>query len=100
MDRLVALQSQAQGVAANGERTGSWSTYASVWAEMREISGREVIASGTDQAQKQVIFFIRYRSDVTERHRMSYDGDFYDIENIREIGRRAGLELRCTRHTG
>lgn len=100
MDRLVALQARVDTVAANGERTGAWQTYASVWADVREVTGREIIASGTEQAQKQVIFFLRYSSAITEQHRVSYSGDDYDIENIREIGRREGLELRCVRHRG
>lgn len=100
MDRLVALQSQAQTVAANGERTGAWTTYATVWAEERELPSGEVVVSGTEQAQKTMIFFVRFRTDITERHRVSYGGSDFDIENIREIGRREGLELRCRRHAG
>lgn len=101
MDRKIALQSQALSVAANGERkAGPWATYASVWAEERQTTARETMTGKTEQAQRSMAFTIRWRGDVTERHRVLYDGDAYDIVGIREIGRREGLELLTQRHQG
>lgn len=101
LDRLVALQSQAVSVGANGERkAGAWSTYASVWAEERQITAREAMTGKTEQAMRAMAFIIRWRSDVTERHRVVYDGAAYDITGIREIGRREALELLTERQQG
>jgi len=102
LDRRISLQSQAVSVSGNGERTaGAWTSYATnVPAEERQQSAREIMASGTEQAQITMAFIIRYREDVTTRHRAVYNGDIYDIEAVREIGRREGLELQCTRHRG
>ena len=39
------------------------------------------------------IFTIRYRSEVTTKHRISYDGDIYHITGITEIGRKEGQRI-------
>lgn len=100
MDRQAELQSKAATASTNGERAGAWTTYETVWATVRETPAREIIAGNTEQAQKTLILFIYYHSSVTERHRVLFEGDAYDIENIREIGYREGMELRCVRHQG
>ena len=39
------------------------------------------------------IFTIRYRSEVSTKHRISYDGDIYQITGITEIGRKEGQRI-------
>lgn len=100
LDRQIQLQSSTPSQNTSGEKIASWATYDTVWAEEIDVPAREKIASGTEQSIKQMGFLIRYRSDVTRRHRVVYNGENYDIEDMREIGRREALELRCVRHTG
>lgn len=100
MDREIALQHKAGTASANGERNGAWTTYETVWATVREMPAREILADQTEQAQKRLVFFIYWHDTVSERHCVSYNGSLYDIENIREIGYRAGMELSTVRHQG
>lgn len=100
LDRRIELQAANFTVSASGERSENWSVFATVWAEERERPVREIEAGGTEQAQKEIVFFIRYRSDLSERNRVVYKGSVFNIENIREIGRKEALELRCRKFQG
>ncbi len=96
LDRLVTLQSRTLAAAsAYGEKLASYSTLAQVWAERRDVSGREYFAAGQLHAEASAAFRIRYRSGLTPIHRIVDDGVIYDVLHIAEIGRKDGLELVC-----
>lgn len=100
MDRRVELHAAAETRSDSGARVFVWSVFATVWAEVRDKPAREIDLSGRTEAQQETVFFIRYRADVTPRQRVFYGGQSYDIQNVREIGRREGLELLTLRFTG
>ena len=55
-----------------------------VWAEVKGISGRELVASGAEKAEATVRVWMRYRSDVTASSRIrvitgSYKGQTLDV---------------------
>jgi len=54
----------------------------SVWAKARTLSGREYERYGQINVSKMVVFIIRYRADVTEKMRISWNGATYNIRNI------------------
>ena len=39
------------------------------------------------------LFTIRYRDDIDATMTIAYEGEEYDIQSIKEIGRREGLEI-------
>ena len=43
------------------------------------------------------MFQIRYLAGITTADRVTFDGATYDIDEIAELGRKRGLELRCAR---
>ncbi|MNV99298.1 Phage head-tail joining protein [compost metagenome] len=42
-----------------------------------------------------VVFRVRYRDDLATSDRVTHQGQAYDVKEIKELGRRAGLDLRC-----
>lgn len=70
-------------------------TLADVWAEKRDLRGREFFAGAAANSEIDTIFRIRWRSDVTPLDRLSLDGREYDIVSVAEIGRREGLEINA-----
>lgn len=98
LDRRVTLQSRTLAAAnARGEKIPSWSDLATVWAQKRDLSGRELYAASQLHAEASVAFRIRYRSGLTTVNRLVYDGLNYDVLHLSEIGRREGYELLCKR---
>ena len=75
----------------------TWAPLATVWAEVRQQSGREYLsAQGAMMvAERLVVFFIRWYPDLTVQDRVVHDGRVHDIREVREIGRRDGVELHC-----
>jgi head-tail adaptor len=47
-----------------------------------------------------VIFRIRYLAGVTTAHRIVFGDIRFDIVEVKELGRRKALELRCVERAG
>lgn len=96
LDRRIIIQSPTETRAANGEVLESWATLATVWAGVKypkSMGSDEGIEQGRFTATTPVEFTIRFRSDVTTKMRISYQGGYFQIARINEIGRRDMLKL-------
>jgi len=71
-----------------GNRKTLWITYATVYASMADVSGRDFFAAQSYQAQDIVTFGIRWRNDLNVSHRIATvrDGQDYRIEQINRLG--------------
>lgn len=94
LDRQVVLQHRTEAsIDSNGERSFTWSTYATVRAQRLDLIGREYFATRQLQSEVSTRFRIRYRSDVLVTDRLQSDGRNFDIHSVAEIGRKEGLEI-------
>ena len=98
LDRRVQLQAPVPAASApsdqNAEPGDPWYTVAELWAGIRPLSGREVLLARQVVAEASHEVRIRYRGDVTSRHRFVYKGRLlYIKEPPREIGRQQGLVM-------
>lgn len=82
LNRRVRIQSPAFGQDAAGEPSASWADVATVWARVRDISGREFIAGGGVQNAVQTGVVIRYRADVAAAMRILDGAIAYNIEAV------------------
>ena len=72
----------------------SFSTLASVWANVVEKVGREGEDGEMIAATKKVEFIIRYRTDVDEEMRIIYNSNTYKIQAIQSAdARKAFLKI-------
>lgn len=62
-------------------------------ASVEQKSGREFFAAQTTQASRQVVFRIRFIEGITVLNRVVYESITHNIVEVREIGRREGIEL-------
>jgi SPP1 family predicted phage head-tail adaptor len=72
---------------------------ACVWAHAEPVRDGERMQAGQTIANKAYRFTIRYSSDVSDvdpRDRITFDGRDYDINGVKQIGRREGLEITAT----
>lgn len=95
LDRRVTLQRFTSTQDEYGEEIQTWADLATVFAEVRQQGGQEFLAAAQIQASKRVVFFIRWYPGLTPLDRVSFDGTLHDIAEVREIGRRDGVELHC-----
>jgi SPP1 family predicted phage head-tail adaptor len=96
LDRRVILQRPTKVREPNGAEREVWLTVDEVWAGKKDATGRERIIAGTEIGIADAVFTIRWREDVTSRHRVRYLGkDWRIIAPPAEVGRKEGLQLVC-----
>src|SRR4051794_36700025 len=63
----------------SGKRESQWKTYAVVWAEIKPATGREADLAHTFTSNVPSVIRLRYRADVTAKHRVQYGCKIYSI---------------------
>ncbi len=98
MDRLIRIERKSTSQGSSGEQVDTWTEVGTVWAEQVELRGYERAAMRQLIGHAISTFRIRWSSVVdgtTVLDRIVYAGRTYQITDVREIGRREGLELDC-----
>lgn len=77
-----------------------WVDIATVAAEVKAISGRELMASGMIMSEATVRIWLRYRTDITASHRIVYHklnttGTRFGIVAVIPDAKHTLLELLC-----
>lgn len=97
-DRLVEVQ---QGIGQERDAAGrikveSWAPFASWWVKQEALSGTESFVALQLAAKVNTRFRGDFVEDLTPRRDLRIvdpEGRVYDIVSVREVGRRAGLEV-------
>lgn len=93
----IALQSATSVTDPDGHPSRTWSTYATVYARIWTLQGREQVLAQQNQTVLSHDFTIHYRSDVTASHRLMFGSRVFDIEYVINVGEmNRWLTLRCT----
>jgi len=96
LDRRITIQNFSETTDSFGQQVKSFSTLASVWANVVERVGSEGEDGEMIAATKKVEFVIRYRTDVDEEMRILYNNNTYKIQAIQSAdARKAFLKIVC-----
>ena len=96
LDRRVTLKRRKSGVNDFGEPVDEWTTLVTVWANVAPVSDGERWRAGETLAAKACRFTIRWSIKVSvldPRDQIEYDGRTWDIQGVKEIGRREMIEI-------
>jgi len=96
LDKSITLQRSSNSIDDFGTPGASWTELATVRAEVIQASTEEFIRDGASD-ETVVIFRCRYVDGVTTADRVLYEGAYFNIKEVKEIGRRKGLEIRTVR---
>jgi SPP1 family predicted phage head-tail adaptor len=96
LDRAIRIERATVVQNEFGEEIQTWRTVAECRAQVVPLRGAERFQSRQEFATAETHFRIRYRSGIKPTDRIVYDGQTYDITDIREIGRRVGLDIMAT----
>lgn len=94
----ITIEERSGSTDSMGQVTYTWSTLATVWAQVRMAGAGERFVSGADTELAQVShrINIRYRDDVTTLNRVIHDGRTLDIHSaIDPEGRQREMLLLC-----
>lgn len=101
LDRRVTIQQATVSRGTVGGHAESWSTLAVVWANVRDLNGRETFNAQAAGSNVKRVVTIRHLATVTDDMRVLFaDGSTARIAWMRELGRKDGLELYCEKYDG
>jgi len=102
MRQRVALQSYTESTGNDGQKIKSWTTYATVWAYAVPVSAQEISTADHQLLGTTWAVEMRYRSTVTEQHRMVisvhgtsryvYITGIRDVDNLGKVLQIGGFE--------
>ena len=100
LDRRIRIETSTSTRGTSGQEVSTWETFAECWAavEYPGTKSDEGVIADQEVSTTFVYFTIRYRDWINQKMRIVYGGNYYDIQNKFEIGRREFLRLPCIIH--
>ena len=101
LDRRVTIERKSVTRDDYGAEIITWTTFAEVWAEVREINSVEKVIDQLRTMSRLTMVTIRWLPGVTTdmRIRVNQDGRILAITSLAEIGRKAGWTMACEQYS-
>jgi SPP1 family predicted phage head-tail adaptor len=90
----VTLQSRVDAVDEIGQPSTSWLTTATVWADIRYLSGLSALKAGADVSVGKCTIRMRYRA-INAGQRIVYGNEVFDIQQVLPDGKKSYLDAVC-----
>ncbi|GGA81195.1 hypothetical protein GCM10011491_05610 [Brucella endophytica] len=97
LDRLITIEEGKEVIDGHGGVTFVWSKFADLRAQIVQASTEEFIRAYGALDETIIIFRTHYIDGVATSHRVVFQGEPFNVKELKEIGRRVGLEIRCVR---
>jgi SPP1 family predicted phage head-tail adaptor len=97
LDREIIIETVTTTVDDAGTPVETWAPLATLRAELKDNASDETHNEQGDTTRQLVTFETRYVPGVTVAARIMYQGEPYNLLQVREIGRGRGLELKAVR---
>ena len=96
LNSRVVVQQQSTTQDALGQPLNTWSTFATVWANVRHTSGVESIKADALTPVVRASIRVRYRGDLTAAMRVVHGSTTYNVVAVMpDIGGKEYVDLAC-----
>lgn len=95
LDKTITIERGTATVDEYGTPSEGWTTVATIRAQVIQSSTEEFLKGFGETAETAIIFRIRHMGGITVGDRVVYEGRPHDLKELKELGRREGLDLRC-----
>jgi SPP1 family predicted phage head-tail adaptor len=96
LNRRVTIEQKSTVQDAYGQPVETWTEVATVWADIRDQTGKEYFAAQATQNPVQTKITIRYRAGILPAMRVVHGSGTYNIEAV--LGQdKISLLLMCSR---
>ena len=96
LNRQITIQQYTVTRDSYGGEVQAWADLVTVWAQKAHRASREFFAAQKVNAETTDMFIVRFRSGVTAKMRVTFDGKTYDIIGADDPdGRKRELQLLC-----
>jgi SPP1 family predicted phage head-tail adaptor len=101
MDKRITIQTATRTLdAVYGSEVLSWSTFATVWADVNEVNSVERVRNEIRTLTRVTLIQIRYLPELTENMRvLMADGRILQITSLAEVGRKKGWRMNCENYS-
>ena len=101
LDRRVTIESKTVTRDDFGAEVVTWSTFAEVWAEVRDVNSVEKVVDQLRTMTRLTMVTTRYVPGVTTdmRVRVNGDGRLLAIASLAEVGRKLGWSMACEQYS-
>lgn len=97
----VAIQQKSSTQDSVGQPLEVWTTLATVWADVRNMRGLEVLKADMQMSRLLASIRIRYRTDVTPAMRVVHGNNIYQITAVSpDSNSKDYLDLICEKYDG
>ncbi|MDR5761953.1 phage head closure protein [Caballeronia sp. LZ035] len=97
LDRRVRIERNSGGFDDIGQPIEGWTEVATVWGNVRMLTGKETLTSDADVGTASASIRIRYRTDITNGMRAIVDGVVFNIgAPLPDLAGREYVDLPCT----
>lgn len=92
----ITIQQKTTIVDQDGIPTETWAEFATVWASVEPLRGREYFQAAAVNAENMVRFRIRYRAGIRPDMRIQYDSRIFSINSVIDVDERhTEIHLMC-----
>lgn len=96
LNRRITIEKKTRAADGGGGSNSTWSTFATVWARVKPMGGREIISADGKSHRLTHKVTVRFRTDITTDMRVKYNGAVMDILSSQdEDDARRWLVLNC-----
>ena len=97
LNSKVVIKQPAAVQDAAGQPIPTWTTLATVWANIRSLNGLETIKGGAEASVAKASIRIRYRTDVTAAMRVVHGSTTYEIKAVLpDVAGKRHVDLACS----
>jgi len=82
LNKPIVIQSKTTTTDSYGGPVTSWTTFASTWAEVKPMRGRELIAAQAAHSEVTTRFYTRYVAGIVPSMRIVYGGNVFNIFSV------------------
>jgi SPP1 family predicted phage head-tail adaptor len=97
LDRTITIENAVTVLDDAGTPVQEWTPAVVLRAELlNEVTDEQERQLGP-VSDRMIAFRTRYVRGISVADRIEYEGEYYNLKSIKEIGRRRGLELKAER---
>ena len=96
LDKTITIERFTETIDEYGVPRAAWAPVATVKAQIVQTSTEEFFRTSGEGAESLAVFRTRYIDGVTPTDRILYAAGKFDVKEVKEIGRRRGLEIRAS----
>lgn len=82
----IVIQQATSTTSAEGMAVPSWSTFATVWAAVEPLMGREALEAQAITPTATTRFRVRYLAGVLPEMRISWNSKYFEIQSVTDQG--------------